>query len=208
MRVRITRARASGQGAKLAQMAGAEQAGDAELVARWREGDRRAFVLEVVDDIRNAGDRDAEVPVEPVLHEHHGVIALFDGLLVEVLGELRKVVVVVPDGDRDVLLRGGELVPDLFGQQLVETVFLHASTVPAGTDRFQTGKASLRCEPRSLRRPHQTRSLRRLQAVSKGPLGNRFGLDCADAVLKLAEYRAQGALRVETGGAGSGDETE
>ena len=42
MRARITRARASGQGAKLAQMAGAEQAGDAELVARWREGDRRA----------------------------------------------------------------------------------------------------------------------------------------------------------------------
>jgi len=53
------------------------------------------------------------------LHEHHRVVALFHRLTVEVPRELRKVVVVVPDGNGDVLLAGGEFVADLLRQQLV-----------------------------------------------------------------------------------------
>ena len=53
------------------------------------------------------------VGVEEVLHHHHRVVSLFDRLPVEVRGQLRKVLGVVVDSDRDVLLGRGELVPDL-----------------------------------------------------------------------------------------------
>ncbi len=46
--------------------------------------------------------------------------AFLDCLAVEELGQLWHVVVVVVRGDRDVLLRGVELVADLVVQQLME----------------------------------------------------------------------------------------
>jgi hypothetical protein len=49
------------------------------------------------------------------------VVALLERLPVEVLGELRQRLAVVVDGDRGVLLRGGELVPDLLVERVVET---------------------------------------------------------------------------------------
>jgi diadenosine tetraphosphatase ApaH/serine/threonine PP2A family protein phosphatase len=64
--------------------------------------------------------RDRLVRVEEVLHHHHGVVPLLDRLPVEVRGELRERLRVVVDGDRDVLLRGAELVPDLAVQGIRE----------------------------------------------------------------------------------------
>ena len=60
------------------------------------------------------------VGVEQVLHHHHRVVALLDRLAVEVRRELREGLRVVVDGDRDVLLRRGELVRDLLVELLVE----------------------------------------------------------------------------------------
>ncbi len=59
------------------------------------------------------GDAHDLVGVDQVLHHHHGVVPLLDRLPVEVRGELRKRLRVVVRGDRDVLLRGAELVADL-----------------------------------------------------------------------------------------------
>ena len=69
-----------------------------------------AMVVEVAADRVDAGDGHLQIPVEHPLHDHHGVVALLHRLPVEVRGELRKVVRVEPNRDRDVLLAGGELV--------------------------------------------------------------------------------------------------
>ena len=55
-------------------------------------------------------DRDLVVGVEQVLDDHHRVVPLLDRLPVEVRGQQRQRLGVEPDRDRDVLLRGGELV--------------------------------------------------------------------------------------------------
>ena len=68
----------------------------------------------------DARDHDGLVRVEQVLDHDHRVVALLDGLPVEQPGELRKGVGVVVHGDRDVLLRGGELVGDLRGELVGE----------------------------------------------------------------------------------------
>ena len=81
------------------------------LLLREGELDRLDDVREVVAHGRDAGDRDAEMPVHAVLHEHHRVIALLDRLPVEVRRELRQVVIVEPRRDRDVLLRCRESLP-------------------------------------------------------------------------------------------------
>ena len=61
-----------------------------------------------------------KVPVQHVLDHHHGVVAFFHGLPVEVLCQLGEVLVGEPDGHRDVLLRGRELVADLEREEIVE----------------------------------------------------------------------------------------
>ena len=101
---------------------------------------------------------DAEVAVEAVLHEHHGVVALLERLPVEVPGQLREVVVVEPHGDRDVLLRRRELVADLLGEKVVEGSLLAHGTnvarqrdVAARQDRLSLPARIV--QPR-LRRPH------------------------------------------------------
>ena len=60
----------------------------------------------------------ALVGIEQVLDDHHRVVPLLHRLAVEVRGEPRQRLRVVVDRDRDVLLRGRELVADL----LVEPV--------------------------------------------------------------------------------------
>jgi hypothetical protein len=59
--------------------------------------------------------------VEQVLHEHHRVIALLDRLAVEEVAQPREGLGVVVGRDRDVLLRRGELVPDLLVEQVDES---------------------------------------------------------------------------------------
>jgi hypothetical protein len=66
------------------------------------------------------GDLEGHVPIEQVLHQHHGVVALVHGLAVEVLGELREVGAIEVHGDGNILLRGRELAADLLFQQTVE----------------------------------------------------------------------------------------
>src|SRR5690606_26675788 len=129
--------------------------GDA-LLLREREGDRLRLVREVVLDRGDPGDLDAQVAVEAVLHEHHRVVAFLDGLRVEVPGELREVVVVVPDGDRNVLLGCLELVPNLLGEQLVEggVLLSHGLTLVGEAACRIQGKAVLRPVARWPRRPH------------------------------------------------------
>ena len=80
-----------------------------------------------LDDVGELGlrrldprDRDALVRVEQVLDDHHRVISLLHRLPVEVSGEPRQRLRVVIDGDRHVLLRGRELVPDLLVQPVGE----------------------------------------------------------------------------------------
>ena len=68
----------------------------------------------------DGGDDDRLVGVDEVLHHHHRVVPLLQRLAVEVRGELRKGLRVVVDGDRDVLLRRGELVADLVVELLHE----------------------------------------------------------------------------------------
>ena len=58
--------------------------------------------------------------VQQVLDHHHGVVALLDGLRVEVRGQLGQVVIVEMHGDRDVLLRRGEFVTNLVLHQGAE----------------------------------------------------------------------------------------
>ena len=63
---------------------------------------------------------DADVAVEEVLHDHHRVVALFDGLTVKAFRQLRKVGLVEPDGRREVLVFGVEFVANLILQQGME----------------------------------------------------------------------------------------
>ena len=56
---------------------------------------------------------DIVIGIEEVLNHHHRVVPFLDGLAIEVRGELREILGVVVDRDRDVLLRRGEFVPDL-----------------------------------------------------------------------------------------------
>ena len=69
---------------------------------------------------RRPGSSTGEVGVEQELDEHHRVVPLLDRLPVEVRGEERQRLGVVVDRDRDVLLRGRELVADLLVQRLRE----------------------------------------------------------------------------------------
>src|SRR5690606_8016220 len=96
-----------------------------------RKADRGHDVVEVVAHLARAGDRDRQVTVEHVLDDHHRVVALLERLAVVVPGQLRKVVPVEPHGDRDVLLVGVELVPDLLAQQLEEPGLAHGPNVVA-----------------------------------------------------------------------------
>ena len=90
-----------------------------------------------LDDVRelrlrrlDSGRYHVLVRVEQVLHHHHRVVSLLDGLPVEVSSELRKRLSVVVDGDRDVLLRRRELVCDLLVQRVGEAGHGDDSTVP------------------------------------------------------------------------------
>ena len=80
---------------------------------RQRELDGRDDVVELGARRFDARDHHVLVRVEEVLDEHHRVVPLLERLAVEVRGEVRQGLGVVVDGDRDVLLRGRELVPDL-----------------------------------------------------------------------------------------------
>jgi hypothetical protein len=66
------------------------------------------------------GDLHLDAAIDQVLHQHHRVVALLHGLRVEVLGQLRQIGGVEVDGDRDVLLRCGELGADLVVEQVVK----------------------------------------------------------------------------------------
>ena len=81
-----------------------------------RERDRRHGLGEVRPRGGDSRDGNALVGVEQVLHDHHRVVPLLDGLAVEVCGELGQRLAVVVDRDRHVLLRGAELAPDLLVQ--------------------------------------------------------------------------------------------
>ena len=87
--------------------------------------------LDDVGEVRlrrlDARDHDPLVRVEQVLDDHHRVIPLLDRLAEEVRREPGKRLGVVVDGDRDVLLRRGELVPDLLVQAVRECS--HAPTL-------------------------------------------------------------------------------
>jgi hypothetical protein len=69
------------------------------------------------------------VLVQQVLHHHHRVVALFEGLLVEVRRQLRQVLVVEPDSHCHVLLCRREFVTDLFLQKFL--VRAHLANVVA-----------------------------------------------------------------------------
>ena len=73
----------------------------------------------------DARDHDRLVGVEQVLDHDHRVVALLHGLAVEQPGELGEGVGVVVDGDRDVLLRGGEFMRDLLGELVGEAGVRH-----------------------------------------------------------------------------------
>ena len=80
-----------------------------------------------------------DVLVQQVLHHHHRVVAFFQRLLVEVPGQLRQVLIVVPDSHRCVLLGRREFVTDLFLQKF----FVRAHPVNlVGTTGFHIVGAS------------------------------------------------------------------
>jgi hypothetical protein len=68
----------------------------------------------------DAREVDTDVPIQEVLDDHHRVIAFLHGLGVETLGELRKVGIVVPHRDGDVLVLGIELMANLIVQEAME----------------------------------------------------------------------------------------
>ena len=79
----------------------------------------------------DSGRHDLVICIEEVLHHHHRVVPLLDGLAIEVGGELRKGLRVVVHRDRDVLLRRTELVPDLTVEGVREPGHGHDSTALA-----------------------------------------------------------------------------
>ena len=128
--------------------------GDALLLVE-RELDGGDDVREL--DLRrlDGGDDDLLVRVEEVLHHHHRVVPLLERLAVEVRGELRQRLRVVVDGDRDVLLRGAELVRDLLVESAGEL-----RAIERDSRRSASGRAPLRA-PRDVRPASASRSLAR-----------------------------------------------
>ena len=102
-----------------------------------RQAHRRDDVLEGGDRRLDAGDHDIGVGVEEVLHHHHRVGALLQRLGVEERGHPRHGQRVVVDGDREVLVVGGQLVADLEIELVGETLCgqLHSSTVDGRSRR-------------------------------------------------------------------------
>ena len=90
------------------------------LLLRESERDRSDGVVERRLRRLDARSHDVLVGVEEVLHHDHRVVPLLDRLPIEMRGELRQILRVVVDGDRDVLLRRGELVRNLAVQRLTE----------------------------------------------------------------------------------------
>ena len=75
-------------------------------------------VRELVARTGHGWDGDRRLGVEQVLDDDHRVVPFLDRLAVEMAREERQGLVVVPDRDRDVLLRGAEFV----GQLVVQLV--------------------------------------------------------------------------------------
>ena len=149
------------------------------------ESDRR-------DDVREIGLRcvdsrrlDGLVGVEEVLHHDHRVVALLDRLAVEVRGELRQVLGVVVDRDRDVLLGRGELVPDLAVQGVCE----------GGHPRDSSVRGSSICSLAGVPDDLKGRSFTRVADWSRGELETL--LDLADEL--KAERARRRELRVLPG---------
>jgi hypothetical protein len=90
------------------------------LLLLERQPHRLDHIGELGLRLGDAGDRNARVGVQQVLDDHHRVIPLLDRLPVEVRSEPRQRLRVVVDGDRNVLLGGRELVPDLLVQPVRE----------------------------------------------------------------------------------------
>jgi hypothetical protein len=68
----------------------------------------------------DTGNAYRHLAVEQVAHDHHRVVALFDGLPVEARRELGKRLRVIVNRHRDVLLRCCELKRDLLVERLCE----------------------------------------------------------------------------------------
>jgi hypothetical protein len=97
----------------------------------------------VAEAARGGGDARhgrLNVGVKQVADQHHRVVALLQRLRVEERRQARQRLAVVVDGDRRVLLKGGELVGDLLVEPGDEGVGGHARTL------------SSRCR-RTVRRP-------------------------------------------------------
>ncbi|MBC7559327.1 MAG: hypothetical protein H7270_08210 [Dermatophilaceae bacterium] len=90
------------------------------LLLRQGQIDRGHRIIERVADLVDSRDLHGPVAVQGVAHDHHRVVAFLDGLPVEVSGSARQIVGIEPDGDRDVLLAGGELVAHLSGEKFGE----------------------------------------------------------------------------------------
>lgn len=107
------------------------------MPARWLAGALEKRLHSV-----DAGEVDGDVAIQEVLDDHHGVIALFDRLRVEVLCELREIGVVVENCGGNVLVRRIEFVANLIVQQRMEFGFAsvahccHADDVNAGQRYF------------------------------------------------------------------------
>ena len=91
--------------------------GDGALLLEG-ERDRSDRVRELVFRLGDCRDPDLLARVEEVLDEHHRVVSLLERLAVEVRRELLQGLGIEVDGDRHVLVRGGELVGDLLVQSL------------------------------------------------------------------------------------------
>jgi hypothetical protein len=102
-----------------------EQVGDVHghlLLLLEREADRRDVVRELRLRRADLGEVDPLVAVEQVVDHLHRVLALFLGLVVEELGELRVRLGRVVGPDRRVLVRRGELTRDLGVQGVDEAL--------------------------------------------------------------------------------------
>ena len=162
------------------------------LVERERDGS------DVVGErrLRRGDGRDDHVVVgvEEVLHHHHRVVPLLERLVVEVRGELRQRLGVVVNGDRDVLLRGRELVRDL----LVEFLLKGGHALESATGPARPGVGPERLASSHGRHPRQTS---RAAAIRASPTGrgrsSELALDLADE-LKQERLRRK-ELRVLPG---------